>query len=643
MFSRYLKIVAGAALAVGSASALAQTVEVGDVVVAGGAVATVDVTYTAPVPSNIVLIQLDVNFDQSQLGPPDLSACNGVAPNGGSTFCSNPSPGVVRILNDDAFLNPLASGVIGTISWNTATVPANVGTYPLTVSGLLFSDNLGSPVLGGAIDGSVTVQAPAGSGFYASVPAPGGNLDLGTAVVGSPATSITDLTIQNLSPDTTFDVTAINTAGPVVFAPPPTFTVGFGSSQVVSATCTPTARGDNGGTFSVVHDSAAGAPSPVDYTFDCVGLSPNVQVPAGPVNLAALTVDPAPTANINVTNPQDGFTSAASNVTATAGVGNTEITVTTGGPTTINPDASFNFVVSCDNTAAGSFSRTIDITWDNPLAGGPTSDSIVVNCEITDAIPSFDSTPVAPGPLAFGIVTNGTTSAPIGINVGNDGVGPAPDSDLTITSVVSSDPQFLVNVISTGPFPVGAPSGGNDIEISCAPTSVGAIAGTITVNHNGDDNPTQFNATCEGESDALFSSVPAPGGVLNLGVVPPSITTPEGFIDFSNGGAVDSLQVDCSVSDPDGVFTFTPNPISFSIAAGATESVGFQCTPPTPDSFAAAVSCTIGGAAGPIQADYTVVCQGEPLVVPTMNRWGLVIMSLMLLQVAGVAGRRMMA
>jgi len=30
-------------------------------------------------------------------------------------------------------------------------------------------------------------------------------------------------------------------------------------------------------------------------------------------------------------------------------------------------------------------------------------------------------------------------------------------------------------------------------------------------------------------------------------------------------------------------------------------------------------------------------------VVPTMNRWGLVIMSLMLLLVAGFAGRRMMA
>ena len=643
---KYLVFGAGMLAAV---AAGAQTVDVPSLAGAPGDTISGTITFTAGA-QDLASWQADIAYERDDTGIvtfPECPATTGPAAPG-TIQCAQQADGQFAVFRFGMFTIPSAVIGSGNVAVFEFTIPPGTppGTYPMVVDDFAAFEPSGANVTGSltVTAGDITVSAPAGSGFYGSVPAPGGNLDLGTAVVNTAATPIDTLTIQNLSPDTDFDVTAFNTAGPVTFAPATPITVAFGGSEVVTATCTPTDRGDNGGTFSVVHDSAAGAPPPVDYTFDCVGLSPNVQVPAGPINLAALTVGPAPTGNINVTNPQDGFTSAAANVTATAGVGGSpQITVTTAGPTTINPGANFNFVVSCDNTAAGNFSRTININWDNTLVGGPTTDSIVVNCEITDAIPSFTSTPVAPGPLAFGTVVNGTTSAAIGINVGNDGVGPAPDSNLTITSVVSSNPVFTATLINGGPFPVGAPSGADDIEVTCSPTAAGLVNGTITVNHNGDDDPTVFNATCTGESDATFSSSPAPGGILNLGIVPPSITTPEGFIDFSNGGAVDSLQVDCSVSDPDGVFTFTPNPISFSIAPGATESAGFQCTPSTPDSFSAVVSCTIGGAAGPIQADYTVICQGQPLVVPTMNRWGLVIMSLMLLLVAGFAGRRMMA
>jgi hypothetical protein len=616
----------------------------------GGVGSTVVITYdyTALDADDVGGFQFDLLYDPSVLTPTDITTCGNNAPATHVASCTEPGgagSGTVRTLIADFIpptneINPFNIALIGQITFQID----QPGTHTLT-----FSNGVGSDTVGGNVpitgnNASIT-GAIVGDAGYSSAPAPGATLALGNAEVGSVSTnSPQSITVSEIG-DQQLDVTAIAFTGANASAfssPTAPFSIADGGADVdVDINCTPDARGNLTATVELTNNSV-NSPNP-QYSLTCAGFSPNVQVPAGPIALAALTVDPAPTGNINVTNPQDGFTSAAANVTAAAGAGDTQITVTTGGPTTIAPNASFNFVVSCDNTAAGSWSRTINITWDNPLAGGPTSDSIVVNCEITDAIPSFTSAPAAPGPLAFGTVTNGTTSAPIGINVGNDGVGPAPDSDLTITSVVSSDPQFGINVISTGPFPVGAPAGGDDIEVTCSPTAASPIAGTITVTHNGDDSPTVFNATCDGESDAVFSSTPAPGGILNLGVVPPSITTPEGFIDFSNGGAVDSLQVDCSVSDPAGVFTFNPDPISFSIAAGATESAGFQCTPPTPDSFSAAVSCTIGGAAGPIQADYTVICQGQPLVVPTMNRWGLVIMSLMLLLVAGVAGRRMMA
>ncbi|MFN2335043.1 MAG: IPTL-CTERM sorting domain-containing protein [Wenzhouxiangellaceae bacterium] len=103
---------------------------------------------------------------------------------------------------------------------------------------------------------------------------------------------------------------------------------------------------------------------------------------------------------------------------------------------------------------------------------------------------------------------------------------------------------------------------------------------------------------------------------------------------------MDDITVSCSVTDTAGVFTFTPDPINLTIAPGGTESVGFQCTPTTPEVFSAEVSCAIGGDVDTQTADFTVLCQGQPLVVPTMNRWGLMLLALMLLMVAGFAGRR---
>jgi len=596
--------------------------------------------------------QFDIEYDSSLFSNVDVSAClddadsnfnSCVVAGNGDPIGTGIDAVRVSLLNNPAQVicpdaNP-SPGSVGTVTFTIAGSAAPQ-TIPLVVTDEVIDGGFPTQL----VDGSIDVQAPAGSGFYASTPDPGGNVDLGAAVVNSAATAVDTLNVENPSPDTDFDITGFNGPATLVFPGTP-ITVVAGGNEDVPITCTPDARGDNGGNFSVEHDAASGAPSPVDYTFDCAGLAPNVQVPAGPVAINGLTVDPNPLqATFDVTNPEDGFTSDAMNVTAAA-AGDAEISVEPLGPLTIATDDSQTFTVSCDNANAGSFSSTITIEWDDPVSGGTASDTIDATCDVSSAVASFDSDPGAPGPLAFGTVTNGTTSDPLGIDVINDGVGPSPDSDLTITGVSTDDAQFDAAIINAGPFVVGDPADGtDDIEVTCTPDAgAGAISGTLTVEHNGDDSPTLFDLTCSGESDGAFSSTPEPGGVLNLGVVPPTITTPEGFIDFTNNGSVDDITVSCTVTDDAGVFAFQPDPIDFTIAPGATESAGFECTPPDPISFQASVSCTIGGDPDIQSADYTVVCQGEPLVVPTMNRWGLVLMSLMLLLVAGFAGRRMMA
>lgn len=622
---------------------------------APGDTLSVIVTFSSP-SVDVASWQADVQYPRDSLEIVSFTECpttTGPVASPGTIQCAAEADGQFDVFRVGMFTVPSAAIGDGNVAEYEFTIPLSTppGVYDLVVDDLAFFAPDGSDITSSAVvlAGEVTVTAPAGQGFYTSVPAPGETITFNPAVIGSPAAPDQVIQVGNASPDTAFDVTGVSVASPLGNADAFPITVAAGGNEDVTFSCTPTTRGVQMGTFDILHDSVGGAPSPVEYNFECTGLSPNVQVPAGPIALAGLTVDPDPTANITVTNPQDGFTSDANNVTATAGAGDAEITVTTGGPTNIAPDSSFDFVVSCDSTAAGSFSRTIDFTWDEPGVprGGMGMASVQVNCDITDAVPSFDSAPAAPGPLNFGTVTNGVTSPAIGIDVTNDGIGPSPDSDLTIASAVASDAQYSVNLINSGPFIVGdAADGVDDIEVTCTPdpgTNGPLPAATLTVTHNGDDSPTVFDLECAGEPDGAFASTPAPGGLLNLGVVPPNTTTPEGFIDFSNTGMVDQIDVSCTFDDPDGVFDFSPNPLDFNLGPGETESAGFQCTPTAPQTFQGTLSCDITGDQMTTSAEYTVTCQGQPLVVPTMNQWGLIIMSLILLMVGGLVGRRWFA
>jgi len=642
-------LVAGSLLAAGSATADV-TITVNNA--SGSVGSTVNVTwdYSSQVADNTAGYQFNLEYDASALDVTDTSMCDMNADvENDFTTCNEPDndgsgTDNVGLLFASTDGDPYSSTNIA--DWGQVTFEIlQPGTHTLTFTNASASDNAAGAVAISGNDATITGSIVGDAGFSSS-PAPGSMLDLGFSVVGDPSNGPQVITVSEIG-DQALDVTALTFTGPNASAFSTTtapFMIPDGDPPVdVDVNCTPDARGNLTGTLELTNNSV-NDPNP-QYDLECVGLAPNVQVPAGPVAINGLTVDPNPLqATFDVTNPEDGFTSDAMNVTASA-AGDAEISVEPLGPLTIATDDSQTFTVSCDNANAGSFSSTITIEWDDPVSGGTASDTIDATCDVSSAVASFDSDPGAPGPLAFGTVTNGTTSDPLGIDVINDGVGPSPDSDLTITGVSTDDAQFDAAIINAGPFVVGDPADGtDDIEVTCTPDAgAGAISGTLTVEHNGDDSPTLFDLTCSGESDGAFSSTPEPGGVLNLGVVPPTITTPEGFIDFTNNGSVDDITVSCTVTDDAGVFAFQPDPIDFTIAPGATESAGFECTPPDPISFQAEVSCTIGGDPDIQSADYTVVCQGEPLVVPTMNRWGLVLMSLMLLLVAGFAGRRMMA
>jgi len=595
-----------------------------------------DVIYNAEVFSNV-----DQANCLADVNPPggetNFSTCT-VVGLGDGVGTGNDAVRVVLLFNPAANVCA-ATGVAGSVGTIDFTIDSNA--LPQNVPLIIDVEAIdGNPAFSTS-NGSVTVTAPAGAGFYTSTPNPGGTLALGSAVVGQTTTPDVNLNVQNLSPDTNFDVTAVTqTAGPGgVLNTPVGATVPFGSNIDFPFSCTPSQRGTgNGGSFTVTHDSANGAASPVAYNFSCAGLAPNVQLPAN-ITINGTVGGADPTGNLNVTNPQDGFTSIANNVTATAGTGDAEVTVTTVGSANIAAGGNFDFVVSCDSGAEGNFVRAIDFAWTNPDPAGPNSGSVQVTCNISDTAPEYSSDP-APGDMLSMSADFGQTSAAQGIDVSNSNTNTEAD-DLTISSATADNAIFDVSFFA-GPFAPGAAAVTDAIEVACTPEGVGTVTGTLSVQTNDPSEPTggfAYDLECVGTGDVL-TTVPA-SGTLGLPQVPPQNET-SGQFDLNNNSLDDTLNISCTIDDPDGVFTFDPDPVELTIAAGDSGQIDVTAVPPAVGNFNATLECT--EAEGLVEPfTLTAIASGRPLIIPTLSQWGLLVLMLSLLMVGGFAARRTMA
>lgn len=647
-------------------TAMAQGINITDEAGSPGTSVPVTLEYTAQ--NNLRQFQVAISYDDSVLTPQTTTdmifgelvdgclAMPGGNWDGTLSNCNSPSPGTILLTVSTGASN--ASPALDTaVPFGTITFDVDGGaplatTFPISISvntAIQNGTSTNNPSDLSTDDGSITLAITGDAGF-ASTPSPGSTVALGSGEIGVASSLSPELITVSEVGDQTLDVTALtfsgtnDTAFSTTTAP---FMITDGGADVdVDVSCTPDARGALTATLELTNNSV-NAPN-AQYDLTCSGLSPNVAATPLTVNINGVIGAPNPTGSFDVTNAQDGFTSDALNA-ALAESGTAEISITDGlTDATISVDETDEVVLECDTTAAGMFSETITLTYDDPLAGGGMGQiDVTVNCDIANAFPVYESAPTPGSTLPFGTVTNGTVSAPLGVDVGNSGAVGGADLNVTAASITGANAAQFDLTFAPFTIPAGqAPDGTADLSVTCSPDTTGAFTAALTVNTDDPAEPMggfTYDLTCEGESDGTFVSDPAAGGTLSLGVVPPLSITPEGFIDFSNTGAVDNITVDCSVTDIAGVFVFTPDPIDFTIAPGGSESVGFQCTPTSPDTFTANVACTIGGDPNVTAADFSVVCQGQPLVIPTMSRWGLVVMSLMLLLVAGVAGRRMLA
>lgn len=642
--------------------ALGQGVTIGTGSGGPGATASVDLGYAQE--NSLRAIQIVVSYDNTNLTPRATSgsvdgcpvALGGVNWDPSQTTCNvvndplNPGTNVISITvsTGSASASPALDALspFGTITFDIdANAPVG-STLPIEVDRVVQAFQSGSatndPSLLTTADGSITIAVPVGESFYSSDPSVASLLDFGSAVVGSATSPDETIEVSNLSSDTDFELTnfdgtfdAGSSGSYSVTSPATGTTVAANGSVNVNVNCTPDQRGVNEGDFTITNTSNNQATA--TYVTRCTGLAPNVQVSDTSIILNGILGDTPPTGSINVLNPAGNFTSDANNVSVVTTTDAPEITAASDAlqDATISVDEVDSLGYQCSTTAEGNFTEEFEIQYDDPETGGTASTATVtVTCNISDTAPLYGSDPTPGTALSFS-ADFGTTSAAEPIDVFNANSNTNAD-DLTISSATASDPVFNVNLINTtfAPDSGGAADGTTDIEVSCSPTGVGLVTGTLTVESN--DGTQSYPLECDGTGESL-TTTPAAGGTLNLGSVPPNTTTPEGSILFTNNDLNDAIDVTCTVSDPDGVFTAMPDPLQFTVAPGATESAVFQCTPPQVESYSAAVSCS-----GQFVGDYSVTCSGRPLVIPTLSNWGLILLSLVLLTIGGLVGRRML-
>jgi len=619
--------------------------QIGSGVGGPGDTVMVPVNFTDLAPADTAAFDLMLSFDAATVSAVDLTACNGGAINGAPVLCSNPSPGQINIIITTFPPVPIDTGLVGTIGF-TIDAAAPIGITPLGIIDENFFDALGisiEPAPSDSTEGTLTVQAVAGQGFYGSLPVAGGNLDLGTAVVNSAAVAVDNLNIANLSPDTDFAVSAIGTTvnvgtAAVTSAPATPFTVGFNANTDADFVCTPGSRGAITGDIAVTHDSVGGAPSPVAYTFNCAGLSPNVVVAPTTVTLAGVIGLADPTGMFNVSNAQDGFTSDALNASLVES-GTAEISITDGlTDATISVDETDAVTVSCSTATAGMFTETITVAWDDPITGGQVTQDVTVNCDIINEIPEYVSVPVEGTTLGFGAVLNGSVSAPLGIDIGNTDTDVVPNGILSITAAAIAGPDAAVFALTTDPtgLMVNAnvgPDGTPDAQVTCTPTDgFSAFTATLTITSNDPDSPHAYPLTCMGDSDAAFDSNPQPG-IVNAGILLPG-TNVDTIIELINTGTTDPLTATSCALIGDAEFTLVSPTFPIDIPAGGSVDVVVNCAIPSPGLFEASLSCDIQDVAGATVASpvFDLRCVGAAVDVPTLSQAGLLalIMTLML-------------
>ena len=408
----------------------------------------------------------------------------------------------------------------GSISASKAVTLFNQGNQPLTVTNLaptgadanqfaLQSNNCDSNSIAGGASCTINVVfAPQGTASYQAeidIIDNSGGLTAAKQVIALSGTGVAASPIANLSPASlTFGTLAVGTtSGPqpitlrnlgsaaltlsqltftgsdaASFAVAPTGTTcPIGSTVAIGANClvqivfAPQTSGAKSATVNFV-DNASGSPQSISLSGTAI--APTLQISPGSLTFAAQSVGtPSPSQTIMLSNT--GTSSVTINGITVTGPNAADFSENGNCSAVLGAGASCQLTVIFKPVAAGNRSASISISDD--AAGNP--HSVPVAGTATQAAVSL-----SPSTVNFANQLVGTTSPPAPTTVTNTGTGALVIASISFSGANAAD--FTQKNTCTAPI---APAASCLINVTFAPTAVGARTASMTIADNASNAP----------------------------------------------------------------------------------------------------------------------------------------------------------
>ena len=483
----------------------------------------------------------------------------------------------------------------GSISASKAVTLFNQGNQPLTVTNLaptgadanqfaLQSNNCDSNSIAGGASCTINVVfAPQGTASYQAeidIIDNSGGLTGAKQVIALSGTGVAASPIANLSPASlTFGTLAVGTtSGPqpitlrnlgsaaltlsqltftgsdaASFAVAPTGTTcPIGSTVAIGANClvqivfAPQTSGAKSATVNFI-DNASGSPQSVSLSG--MAIAPTLQISPGSLTFAAQSVGtPSPSQTIMLSNT--GTSSVTINGITVTGPNAADFSENGNCSAVLGAGASCQLTVIFKPVAAGNRSASISISDD--AAGNP--HSVPVAGTATQAAVSL-----SPSTVNFANQLVGTTSPPAPITVTNTGTGALVIASISFSGANAAD--FTQKNTCTAPI---APAASCLINVTFAPTAIGARTASMTIADNASNAP---------------QSIPLTATAMNFAIDPPNVGATSATITAgqtatyqlnlqSIDGFAGPVTLTCSGAPAGATCTVIPTPIT--LAANAT-------------------------------------------------------------------------
>ena len=473
--------------------------------------------------------------------------------------------------------NPIAGGASCTI--NVAFAPQAIGPYQAEVDIIDNSGGLAAAKQVIALSGTGVAASPIANLSPASLTF--GTLAVGTTSgpqpitlrnLGSAALTLSQLTFTG-SDAASFAVAPVGTTCPIGS------TVAIGANCLVQIVFAPQTSGAKSATVNFI-DNASGSPQSISLSG--MAIAPTLQISPSPLTFAAQSVGTASPSQ-TITLSSTGTSSVTINGITVTGPNAADFSENGNCSAVLGAGASCQLTVIFKPLAAGNRSASISVS-DN-AAGNP--HSVPVAGTATQAAVS-----ISPANVNFANQLVGTASPPVPITVTNTGTGALVIASISFSGTNPAD--FTQKNTCTPPV---APAATCLINVTFAPTAVGARTATMVLADNASNAP---------------QSVPLTATAMNFAIDPPNVGATSATVTAgqtatyqlnlqSIDGFAGPVTLTCSGAPAGATCTVIPTPVTLAANATAPFQVQVSTTarPATANLLPVQMSLTAQTSLGP--------------------------------------------